>query len=83
MAHSAMVLIAIEVAAWTTLYWAVSFQDTGLRLSSVGATLKIARAFGFGVPAVVLAQRGFTFRTLEIPFEEGLVSKTPNPTDRY
>ncbi|NNN02055.1 MAG: hypothetical protein HKL86_09525 [Acidimicrobiaceae bacterium] len=48
-----MVLSAIAVAAGAIMYWAVSYQGTGFRLSTVGVILMIVGGFGFVVSAVV------------------------------
>jgi hypothetical protein len=37
------------------MYWAVTYQGTGFRLSTVGLILMIAGAFGFVVSAIVFA----------------------------
>ena len=37
------------------MYWAVTYQGTGFRLSTVGLILMIAGAFGFVVSAIELA----------------------------
>ena len=83
MVLSAMVLIAIEIAAGATLYWAVFFQGWALRPSTVGSTHEVAGAFAFGIPATVLVQHGFRSRTTEVPFKEVPVSKRLNLTDSY
>ena len=41
-----MVLSAIAAAAGAIMYWAVTYQSTGFRLSTVGVILMIAGAFG-------------------------------------
>lgn len=48
-----MVLSAIAGAAGAIMYWAVSYQGTGFRLSTVGLILMIVGGFGFVVSAVV------------------------------
>jgi hypothetical protein len=50
-----MVLSAIAGAAGAIMYWAVTYQGTGFRLSTVGLILMIVGAFGFVVSAVVFA----------------------------
>jgi len=50
-----MVLSAIVAAAGAIMYWAVTYQGTGFRLSTVGLILMIAGAFGFVVSAIVFA----------------------------
>jgi hypothetical protein len=50
-----MVLSAITAAAGAIMYWAVTYQGTGFRLSTVGIILMIAGAFGFVVSAIVFA----------------------------
>jgi len=50
-----MVLSAIAAAAGAIMYWAVTYQGTGFRLSTVGLILMIAGAFGFVVSAIVFA----------------------------
>jgi len=48
-----MVLSAISVAAGAIMYWAVTYQGTGFRLSTVGVILMIVGAFGFVVSAII------------------------------
>jgi hypothetical protein len=50
-----MVLSAIAAAAGAIMYWAITYQGTGFRLSTVGVILMIAGAFGFVVSAIVFA----------------------------
>jgi hypothetical protein len=50
-----MVLSAIAAAAGAIMYWAVTYQGTGFRLSTVGVILMIAGAAGFVVSAIVFA----------------------------
>ncbi len=48
-----MVLSAIAAAAGAIMYWAITYQGTGFRLSTVGVILMIAGAFGFIVSAII------------------------------
>jgi len=50
-----MVLSAIAGAAGAVMYWAVTYQGTGFRLSTVGLILMIVGAFGFVVSAIIFA----------------------------
>jgi hypothetical protein len=50
-----MVLSAIAAVAGAIMYWAITYQGTGFRLSTVGLILMIAGAFGFVVSAIVFA----------------------------
>ena len=50
-----MVLSAIATAVGAIMYWAVTYQGTGFRLSTVGVILMIVGAFGFVVSAIVFA----------------------------
>jgi hypothetical protein len=50
-----MVLSSIVAAAGAIMYWAVTYQGHGFRLSTVGLILMIAGAFGFLVSAIVFA----------------------------
>ena len=50
-----MVVSATSAAAGAILYWAVAFQVTGYRISTVGLILMIAGAFGFIFSATVFA----------------------------
>ena len=50
-----MVLSAIAAVAGAIMYWAVTYQGTGFRLSTVGIILMIAGAAGFLVSAIVFA----------------------------
>src|ERR1700690_2760935 len=48
-----MVLSAIAAAVGAIMYWAVTYQGTGFRLSTVGVILMIVGAFGFVVSAII------------------------------
>ena len=48
-----MVLSAIATAAGAIMYWAVTYQGTGFRLSTVGVILMIAGVLGFIASSVV------------------------------
>jgi uncharacterized membrane protein YciS (DUF1049 family) len=50
-----MVLTAIAAVAGAIMYWAVTYQGTGFRLSTVGLILMIAGAAGFVVSTIVFA----------------------------
>jgi len=50
-----MVLSAITVAVGAIMYWAVTYQGTGFRLSTVGIILMIVGAVGFVASAIVFA----------------------------
>jgi hypothetical protein len=50
-----MVLSAVAAVAGAIMYWAVTYQGTGFRLSTVGVILMIAGALGFIVSAMVFA----------------------------
>ncbi len=48
-----MVLSAIAAAAGAIMYWAITYQGHGFRLSTIGIILMVAGAFGFVVSAIV------------------------------
>ena len=48
-----MVLSAIAAAAGAIMYWAVTYQGTGFRLSTVGVILMIAGIAGFIVSSII------------------------------
>jgi hypothetical protein len=48
-----MVLSAISVAVGAIMYWAVTYQGHGFRLSTVGIILMVVGGFGFVVSAIV------------------------------
>ena len=50
-----MVISSIAAAAGAIMYWAITYQGTGFRLSTMGVILMIAGAFGFVVSAIVFA----------------------------
>jgi hypothetical protein len=50
-----MVLSAIAAAVGAIMYWAVTYQGTGFRLSTVGLILMIAGAAGFVVSAIIFS----------------------------
>jgi hypothetical protein len=48
-----MVLSAIATAAGAIMYWAVTYQGTGFRLSTVGVILMIAGIAGFIASSII------------------------------
>ena len=48
-----MVLSAIAAVAGAIMYWAITYQGTGFRFSTVGIILMIAGAIGFVVSSIV------------------------------
>jgi hypothetical protein len=48
-----MVLSAISVAVGAIMYWAVTYQGTGFRMSTVGVILMVVGGAGFVVSAIV------------------------------
>ncbi len=48
-----MVLSAIAAAAGAIMYWAITYQGTGFRLSTIGVILMIVGAVGFVTSAIV------------------------------
>lgn len=50
-----MVLSAIAVAVGAVMYWAVTYQGTGFRLSTVGIILMIVGACGFVASSIIFA----------------------------
>jgi hypothetical protein len=50
-----MVLSVIATAAGAIMYWAVTYQGTGFRLSTVGVILMIAGVVGFIISSIVFA----------------------------
>ena len=55
MGLAGMAFSAIVAAAGAIMYWAVTYQGTGFRLSTVGLILMIAGAAGFVVSTIVFA----------------------------
>jgi hypothetical protein len=53
MGLAGMALSAIAAAAGAIMYWAVTYQGHGFRLSTVGLILMIAGAAGFVVSSIV------------------------------
>jgi phosphate/sulfate permease len=50
-----MAISSIAAAAGAIMYWAITYQGTGFRMSTVGVILMIAGAFGFIVSAVLFS----------------------------
>ncbi len=50
-----MVLSAIAGAVGAVMYWAITYQSTGFRFSTIGLILMIVGAFGFIVSTIVFA----------------------------
>jgi hypothetical protein len=73
-----MVLSAIAAAAGAIMYWAVTYQGTGFRLSTVGLILMIAGAFGFVVSAIVFAVSRGPVRTQRHSLDRQVVDSAGN-----
>lgn len=50
-----MVLSAIAAAVGAIMYWAITYQGHGFRLSTIGIILMVVGAFGFVASAIVFA----------------------------
>jgi phosphate/sulfate permease len=50
-----MVFSAIATAVGAVMYWAVTYQGTGFRISTVGVILMIAGVAGFIVSSIVFS----------------------------
>jgi uncharacterized membrane protein YciS (DUF1049 family) len=48
-----MVLSAISVVVGAIMYWAITYQGHGFRLSTIGVILMVVGGFGFVVSAIV------------------------------
>lgn len=48
-----MVLSAVATVAGAIMYWAITYQGTGFRLSTIGIILMIAGVIGFIISAIV------------------------------
>jgi hypothetical protein len=73
-----MVLSAIAAAAGAVMYWAVTYQGTGFRMSTVGIILMIAGAFGFVVSAIVFAVSRGPGRTQSHSLDRQVVDSAGN-----
>jgi hypothetical protein len=73
-----MVLSAIAAAAGAIMYWAITYQGTGFRLSTVGVILMIAGAFGFVVSAIVFAVSRGPERTTKHSLNRQVVDSAGN-----
>ena len=73
-----MVLSAIAAAAGAIMYWAITYQGTGFRLSTVGMILMIAGAFGFVVSAIVFAVSRGPDRTTKHSLNRQVVDSAGN-----
>jgi hypothetical protein len=73
-----MVLSAIVAAAGAIMYWAITYQGTGFRMSTVGIILMIAGAFGFVVSAIVFAVSRGPERTTQHSMNRQVVDSAGN-----
>jgi uncharacterized membrane protein YciS (DUF1049 family) len=73
-----MVLSAIAAAAGAIMYWAITYQGTGFRLSTVGVILMIAGAFGFLVSAIVFAVSRSPERSTQHSLDRQVVDSSGN-----
>jgi hypothetical protein len=73
-----MVLSAIAAAAGAIMYWAITYQGTGFRLSTVGVILMIAGAFGFVVSAIIFAVSRSPERSTKHTLDRQVVDSSGN-----
>ncbi|HUZ40267.1 MAG TPA: hypothetical protein VMU68_02605 [Acidimicrobiales bacterium] len=73
-----MVLSAIAAAAGAIMYWAVTYQGHGFRMSTVGLILMIAGAAGFVVSAIVFAVSRGPERTSRHTLDRQVVDSAGN-----
>jgi len=50
-----MVLSAIAAVAGAIMYWAITYQGTGFRLSTIGLILMIAGVAGFIISSIIFS----------------------------
>jgi hypothetical protein len=73
-----MVLSAIAVAAGAIMYWAITYQGPGFRLSTVGVILMIVGAFGFVVSTIIFAVSRGPRRTTRHSMDRQVVDSQRN-----
>jgi hypothetical protein len=73
-----MVLSAIAATAGAIMYWAITYQGTGFRLSTVGVILMIVGAFGFVVSAIIFAVSRGPGRTTRHSMDRQVVDSQGN-----
>jgi hypothetical protein len=73
-----MVISSIAAAAGAIMYWAITYQGTGFRLSTVGIILMIAGAFGFVVSAIIFAVSRGPERTSRHSLDRQVVDSAGN-----
>ena len=73
-----MVLSAIAAAAGAIMYWAITYQGTGFRLSTVGVILMIAGTFGFVVSAIIFAVSRSPERSTKHTLDRQVVDSSGN-----
>jgi len=73
-----MVLSAIAAAAGAIMYWAITYQGTGFRFSTVGVILMIAGAFGFVVSAIIFTVSRGPGRTSRHSLDRQVVDTSGN-----
>jgi hypothetical protein len=78
-----MVLSAIAAVAGAIMYWAITYQGTGFRLSTVGLILMIAGAFGFVVSAIVFAVSRSPGRSTRHSIDRQVVDSSGNSSSLH
>jgi hypothetical protein len=73
-----MVLSAITTAVGAIMYWAVTYQGTGFRLSTVGIILMIVGAIGFVASTIVFAVSRGPLRSSSHSFDRQVVNAQGN-----
>jgi hypothetical protein len=83
MGLAGMVLSAIAAVAGAIMYWAITYQGTGFRLSTVGLILMIAGAFGFVVSAIVFAVSRSPGRSTRYSIDREVVDSRGNSSSLH
>ena len=78
-----MVLSAIAAVAGAIMYWAITYQGTGFRLSTVGLILMIAGGFGFVVSAIVFAVSRSPGRSTRHSIDRQVVDSSGNSSSLH
>jgi hypothetical protein len=78
-----MVLSAIAAVAGAIMYWAITYQGTGFRLSTVGLIVMIAGAFGFVVSAIVFAVSRSPGRSTRHSIDRQVVDSSGNSSSLH
>jgi hypothetical protein len=78
-----MAFSVIAIAIGAVLYWAVTSQGNGFRVTTIGVILMIVGAIGFVASATIFATSNRTTRNRDHTFDRSVTDTTGGTTSEH